>query len=116
MIRMTAVQVRTGPALNFGPPRTPLDTASLGLEGQQRTFDLSPDGKRFLMVRNLPPPPDVPALVLIQTGSGSCVQQCDSARRPDQRTGVRAHASTGAGDPAGPAKAGHHDPGRAPPS
>jgi serine/threonine-protein kinase len=68
--RMTVVDVRTGPSLTFGRPRTLFDTTPLGLEGQQRNFDLAPDGKRFLMVRNLPPPPDVPALVLIQNWLG----------------------------------------------
>jgi hypothetical protein len=67
---MTVVDVRTGPPLTFGRPQTLFDTTPLGLEGQQRNFDLAPDGKRFLMVRHLSPPPDVPALVLIQNWSG----------------------------------------------
>jgi hypothetical protein len=63
--RMTAVSA--SPMVpHFGTPETLFDTAPLGLEGQQRNFDLSPDGKRFMMVRNLPPPDDVPGAVLVQ--------------------------------------------------
>ncbi len=64
--RMIAVAVQHAPVMSFGTPRTLFETAQLGLEGQQRNFDLSPDGTRFLMVRNLPPPAGVPAVVLIQ--------------------------------------------------
>lgn len=63
---MTAVSVASGARLTFGAPQTLFATASFGLEGQQRSFELSMDGKRFLMVRNLPPPADVPSAVLIQ--------------------------------------------------
>lgn len=64
--RMTAVAVRHAPAIAFGAPQVLFETALFGLEGQQRNFDLSPDGARFLMVRNLPPPTGVPTVVLIQ--------------------------------------------------
>jgi serine/threonine-protein kinase len=64
--RMTVVSVVSAPTLSFGQPQTLFETAQLGLEGQQRNFELGPDGKRFLMVKNLPPPPDVPPLVLVQ--------------------------------------------------
>lgn len=63
---MTAVSVQPGARPSFGSPHKLFDTASLGLEGQHRNFELSMDGKRFLMVRNLPPPTDVPAVILIQ--------------------------------------------------
>jgi len=63
---MNAVTVQQGPRPSFGSPQTLFETASLGLEGQQRNFDLSMDGKRFLMVRNLPAPADVPSVVLIR--------------------------------------------------
>lgn len=42
------------------------DTSALGAEGQLRNFELSSDGTRFLMVRNLPPPADAPSVVLVQ--------------------------------------------------
>ena len=64
--RMTAVAAQSGSTVSFGTPRALFDTAMLGLEGQQRNFDLSLDGTRFLMVRNLPPSADVPSVVLIQ--------------------------------------------------
>ena len=63
---MTVVSVVSAPTLSPGQPQTLFETAQLGLEGQQRNFELGPDGKRFLMVKNLPPPPDVPPLVLVQ--------------------------------------------------
>lgn len=63
---MTVVAVQEGPRPAFGSPRKLFETAQLGLEGQQRNFELSMDGKRFLMVRNLPPPADVPSIVLIK--------------------------------------------------
>jgi serine/threonine-protein kinase len=63
---MTAVSVAAGPRLTFGAPQLLFATAPFGLEGQQRNFELSMDGRRFLMVRNLPPPADVPSVVLIQ--------------------------------------------------
>ena len=64
--RMTVVEVRAGATLTVSAPRTLFDTASFGLEGQGRNFDIAPDGRRLLMVRNLPPPADVPSLVLVQ--------------------------------------------------
>ena len=64
--RMNVVAVQQGPAVSFGTPRVLFDTASFGLEGQQRNFELSADGLRFLMVRNLPPPAEIPAVVLVQ--------------------------------------------------
>jgi Tol biopolymer transport system component len=64
--RMMVVAVDTAPTAAFGAPRALFETAQFGLEGQQRNFDLSPDGTRFLMVRNLPPPAGAPAVVLIQ--------------------------------------------------
>jgi serine/threonine-protein kinase len=64
--RMTVVAVQRTPALGFGRPAMLFETTALGLEGQQRNFDVSADGKRFLMVRNLPPPGDVPTLVVIE--------------------------------------------------
>ena len=59
--RMTVVSVVSAPTLSFGQPQTLFETAQLGLEGQQRNFELGPDGKRFLMGTNLPPPPDAAA-------------------------------------------------------
>jgi Tol biopolymer transport system component len=64
--RMTMVSVSQAGTLSFGRPVAMFETAQFGLEGQQRNFDLAPDGKRFLMVKNLPPPSDVPPLMLIQ--------------------------------------------------
>jgi Tol biopolymer transport system component len=64
--RMNVVSVQDGSVVSFGAPRVLFDTSALGLEGQQRNFELSTDGTRFLMVRNLPPPAEVPSAVLIQ--------------------------------------------------
>ena len=64
--RMNVVSVAGARTLTFGRPQVLFDTAQFGLQGQQRNFDLAPDGKRFLMVKNLPPPADVPSIVLIQ--------------------------------------------------
>ena len=64
--QMTTVPVTGKRALAFGRPQALFDTAAFGLVGQQRNFDLAPDGKRFLMVKNLPPLATVPPLVLIQ--------------------------------------------------
>lgn len=64
--RMTVVTVDYAPTLRFGRPQVLFETAQFGLEGQQRNFDLAPDGRRFLMVKNLPPPDNVAPLVVIQ--------------------------------------------------
>jgi serine/threonine-protein kinase len=64
--RMTSVTVHRASPIAFGAPHALFETAHLGLEGQERNFDLAPDGTRFLLVRNLPPPDDVPTVVLVQ--------------------------------------------------
>jgi Tol biopolymer transport system component len=64
--QMMVVSVERSSTLTVGRPRVLFDISHLGLEGQQRNFDLPPDGKRFMMVKDLPPPADVPSMVLIQ--------------------------------------------------
>ena len=50
--KLTAVPVQTsGPALVHGSPRRVLDTAYARRLGNSRPYDVSPDGQRFLMIK-----------------------------------------------------------------
>ena len=50
--KLTAVPVQTsGPALVHGSPVRVLDTAYARGSGSSRTYDVSPDGQRFLMIK-----------------------------------------------------------------
>jgi len=64
--RLTVVDVQVKPAFRVGPARTLFDTKPFGLEGINRNFDISPDGRRFLFVQNLPIPPDAKRFVVVQ--------------------------------------------------
>jgi serine/threonine-protein kinase len=63
--RMSVVTVEYRPALRFSRPQSLFDATPFFF-GQQRNFDLAPDGERFLTVKSLPRPDDAPSLVLIQ--------------------------------------------------
>jgi serine/threonine-protein kinase len=64
--RLTVVSIDTTPIFRAGPARTLFDTKPFGLEGINRNFDISPDGSRFLFVRNRPVPPDAKRLIVVQ--------------------------------------------------
>lgn len=63
--RMMAVPILKGTTLGAGSARALFETRSFGLEGIGRNFDVSPDGTRFLMVRNLGTLPDAKRLVVV---------------------------------------------------
>jgi serine/threonine-protein kinase len=64
--RLTVVAVRANPQFAARPPRTLFDTRPFGLEGIGRNFDVSPDSMRFLLVKNLPTPPDAKRLIVVE--------------------------------------------------
>jgi serine/threonine-protein kinase len=70
MMRMMVVDVRPEETLTFGPPRVLWDALSTRFPGGTggRTFDISPDGRRFLMTlqRDPIPQPPVTHIVLVQ--------------------------------------------------
>src|SRR5262249_41768920 len=64
--RLTRVPVETKPTFRAGLAQTLFDTKPFGLEGVNRNFDISPDGSRFLFVRNLPIPSDAKRFIVVQ--------------------------------------------------
>jgi hypothetical protein len=48
---LMAVPVKTSPALELGTPVELFDALKKGLSVRARTYDLSPDGKRILIVK-----------------------------------------------------------------
>jgi len=54
---MMAVSVEPGPVLRVGTPKVLFESNRLaGGMAWGRNFDISPDGKRFLMITSPPPP------------------------------------------------------------
>ena len=65
-IRVMAVPITTTPRFSAGTPRV-LFEGPLRIEGPFRGYDVTPDGQRFLMVREVPQQPArVSQLVLVQ--------------------------------------------------
>jgi len=67
VVRMQAVSIAvTAATLSSGSPQ-PLFEGQYGMTSPIRGYDVSPDGKRFLFVRRVTPPPESPQLfVLVQ--------------------------------------------------
>ena len=64
--RMTVVPVQTKSSFGVGSARMLFDTRSFSLVGIGRNFDVSPDGTRFLMVKDLPVPTEAKRLIVVQ--------------------------------------------------
>jgi Tol biopolymer transport system component len=64
--RMTVVAVQGKTGFGVGSATTLFDTRSFSLSGIGRNFDVSPDGTRFLMVKDLPVPTDAKRLIVVQ--------------------------------------------------
>jgi serine/threonine-protein kinase len=64
--RMTVVAVQTETSFGVGSARVLFDTRSFSLAGIGRNFDVSPDGTRFLMVKDLPVPTDAKRLIVVE--------------------------------------------------
>jgi eukaryotic-like serine/threonine-protein kinase len=64
--RMTVVAVQAQSNFSVGLPTMLFDTRSLSLAGIGRNFDVSPDGTRFLMVKDLPVPAEAKRLIVVQ--------------------------------------------------
>ena len=63
---MMATGVRTNAGFGVGAATRLFDTRSLSLSGIGRNFDVSPDGSRFLMTKDLQPPADAKRLIVVQ--------------------------------------------------
>ena len=69
--RLTAVSVRTDPSLDFGNPEIILEESYVaGTFG--RTYDVSPNGERFLMIKDSGASDETPPaeLILVQNWFG----------------------------------------------
>ena len=65
-IRVMAVPITTTPTFSAGTPRV-LFEGAFRIDGPLRGYDVTPDGQRFLMVREVPQPPvRVSQMVLVQ--------------------------------------------------
>jgi hypothetical protein len=68
-IRVMAVPIATSPTLSAGTPRV-LFEGPFRIDGPFRGYDVTPDGQRFLMVREVPQPPArISQMVLVQNWS-----------------------------------------------
>jgi hypothetical protein len=67
--RLTTVSVQTAAHFAAGPATTLFETKRFGLEGLARNFDVAPDGRRFVFIKNLPIPADARRLVIVQNWS-----------------------------------------------
>ncbi len=63
--RMTMVPVQTKSSFGVGSAQMLFDTRSFSLSGIGRNFDVSPDGTRFLMVKDLPLPIEAKRLIVV---------------------------------------------------
>ena len=63
---MMATGVRTNAGFGVGAATRLFDTRPLSLSGIGRNFDVSPDGSRFLMTKDLQPPADAKRLIVAQ--------------------------------------------------
>ena len=63
---MTVVAVQGKTGLSVGSATMLFDTRSFSPLGSGRNFDVSPDGTRFLMVKDLPMPTDAKRLIVVQ--------------------------------------------------
>jgi hypothetical protein len=65
-VRVMAVSITTTPVFSADAPR-PLFEGPFRADGPFRGYDVTPDGQRFLMVREVPQPPArVTHIVLVQ--------------------------------------------------
>ncbi len=64
--RMTMVPVQTESSFGVGSAQMLFDTRSFSPVGVGRNFDVSPDGTRFLMVKDLPLPIEAKRLIVVQ--------------------------------------------------
>ncbi len=62
--KFVAVDVETGDEFAAGTPRVLFDDCYLGHGAYGRTYDITPDGRRFVMVKEMNPPPRRIAVVL----------------------------------------------------
>jgi hypothetical protein len=60
------VPVQTAPEFSAGVSKALLETRQFGLEGIGRNYDVSPDGSRFLLIKNLPMPPDAKRVIVVE--------------------------------------------------
>ena len=64
---MTVVAVQTTTSFGVGSAKILFDTRSFSLSGIGRNFDVSPDGTRFIMVKDLPLPTDAKRLIVVES-------------------------------------------------
>ena len=67
--RLTAVSIRIDPSFDFGNPEVVIDKLTSVLSGAPgRTYDVSPDGERFLMIKERSADDETPRaeLILVQ--------------------------------------------------
>ena len=73
--RLTTVSVQTAPHFANGPAITLFETKRFGVEGIARNFDIAPDGRRFVFIKNLPTPADARRLVIVLNWSEELKQR-----------------------------------------